>query len=48
MKDFELNLTMEELEKRTHKDYLMTKKMLKADASEYLELAEGDKEAKKT
>lgn len=45
MKDFELNLTMEELEKRTHKDYLMTKKMLKADAPEYLELAEGDKEA---
>ena len=47
MKDFELNLTMEELEKRTHKDYLMTKKMLKADAREYLELAEGDKEALK-
>lgn len=47
MKDFELNLTMEELEKRTHKDYLMTKKMLKADTPEYLELAEGDKEALK-
>lgn len=47
MKDFELNLTMEELEKRTHKDYLMTKKMLKADAPEYLELAEGDKKALK-
>ena len=47
MKDFELNLTMEELEKRTHQDYLMTKKMLKADAPEYLELAEGDKEALK-
>ena len=47
MKDFELNLTMKELEKRTHKDYLMTKKMLKADAPEYLELAEGDKEALK-
>ncbi len=47
MKDFELNLTMEELEKRTHKDYLMTKKMLKAEAPEYLELAEGDKEALK-
>lgn len=45
MKDFELNLTMEELEKRTSKDYLMTKKMLKADAPEYLELAEGDKAA---
>lgn len=47
MKDFELNLTMEELEKRTHKDYLMTKNMLKADAPEYLELAESDKEALK-
>lgn len=47
MKDFELNLTMEELEKRTSKDYLMTKKMLKADAPEYLELAESDKEALK-
>lgn len=47
MKDFELNLTMEELEKRTHKDYLMTKKMLKADAPEYLELAESDKKALK-
>ncbi len=47
MKDFELNLTMEELEKRTHKDYLMTKKMLKADAPEYFQLAEGDKEALK-
>ena len=38
---------MDELEKRTHKDYLMTKKMLKADAPEYLELAEGDKKALK-
>ena len=47
MRDFEFNLSMEELEKRTHKDYLMTKKMLKADAPEYLELADGDKEALK-
>lgn len=47
MRDFEFNLSMEELEKRTHKDYLMTKKMLKEDAPEYLELAEGDKEALK-
>ncbi len=47
MREFEFNLSMEELEKRTHKDYLMTKKMLKADAPEYLELAEGDKEALK-
>lgn len=38
---------MEELEKRTNKDYLMTKKMLKADAPEFLALAEGDKEALK-
>ncbi len=47
MREFEFNLSMEELEKRTSKDYLMTKKMLKADASEYLELAEGDKKALK-
>ena len=47
MREFEFNLSMEELEKRTHKDYLMTKKMLKADAPEYLELAEGDKDALK-
>lgn len=46
-KDYELNLSMEELEKRTHKDYLTTKKMLAVDAPEYLELAEGDKEALK-
>ncbi len=47
MADYTLNLSMEELEKRTHKDYLMTKKFLKADAPEYLALAEGDKEALK-
>ena len=47
MREFEFNLSLEELEKRTHKDYLMTKKMLKADAPEYLELAEGDKDALK-
>lgn len=47
MREFEFNLSMEELEKRTSKDYLTTKKMLKADAPEYLELAEGDKEALK-
>ncbi len=46
-KDYELNLSMEELEKRTHKDYLTTKKMLTIDAPEYLELADGDKEALK-
>lgn len=47
MRDFELNLSMEELEKRTHKDYLITKKFLKPDAPEYLELADGDKQALK-
>lgn len=47
MREFEFNLPMEELEKRTNKDYLMTKKMLKADASEYSELAQGDKDALK-
>ena len=46
-KDFELNLSMDELRKRTHKDYLTTKKMLAVDAPEYLELADGDKEALK-
>lgn len=45
--DFELNLSREELEKRTHKDYLTTKKMLAADAEEYLNLKDGDKEALK-
>ncbi len=47
MREFEFNLPMEELEKRTNKDYLMTKKMLKADAAEYSELAQGDKDALK-
>ena len=46
-KDFELNLSKEELEKRTHKDYLTTKKMLDVGAPEYEALAEGDKEALK-
>ena len=44
---YKLNLSMEELEKRTHKDYLTTKKMLATDASEYLNLEEGDKKALK-
>lgn len=47
MRNFELNLSMEELEKRTHKDYLITKKFLKPDSPEYLELADGDKKALK-
>lgn len=45
--NYELNLSIEELEKRTHKDYLATKKMLEPDAIEYVSLAEGDKEALK-
>ncbi|MBQ3640880.1 hypothetical protein II906_03005, partial [bacterium] len=44
---FELNLSTEELEKRTHKDYLIRKPLLKEDAEEYKKLAEGDKEALK-
>lgn len=47
METFEFNLSMKELEKRTHKDYLITKKFLKADAPEYLALADGDKKALK-
>ena len=46
-KNFELNLTRDELEKRTHKDYLTTKKMLTIDCEEYANLAEGDKKALK-
>ena len=45
MEKFEFNLSIQELEKRTHKDYLIHKKFLKADAPEYLALAEGDKKA---
>lgn len=47
MNKYELNLTMNELKKRTHKDYLVTKKFLKADAKEYKSLKKGDKEALK-
>ena len=35
MQDFTLNLSREELEKRTSKDYLNTKKMLSPNAAEY-------------
>ena len=42
---FELNLSIEELEKRTHKDYLIRKPMLKEDCEEYNSLNEGDKQA---
>ena len=45
--DFSLGLSHDELLKRTHKDYLTTKKMLEVDAPEYIELADGDKEALK-
>jgi len=44
---FKLGLSSEELKKRTHKDYLTTKKMLEADSKEYEALAEGDKQALK-
>ncbi len=42
---FELNLSLEELEKRNHKDYLVTKKMLDVDSKEFLALKDGDKGA---
>ena len=45
--NYELNLSMDELEKRTNKDFLTTKKMLAIDAPEYIELNDGDKEALK-
>lgn len=47
METFELNYSLEELKKRTHKDYLATKKMIAVDAPEYLNLEEGDKTALK-
>ncbi len=47
MRDFEFNLTIDELEKRTDKEYLITKKMLEPDAPEYLGLEQGDKDALK-
>lgn len=47
MKKYTLNLSLEELEMRTDKDHLITKKFLKADAPEYLALADGDKKALK-
>ena len=45
--NFELNLSHEELVKRTSKECLIPKEMLKADAPEYEALAQGDKEALK-
>ena len=47
MQTFEFNLSMEELKKRTHKDYLNTKKFLTPESPEYTSLAEGDKQALK-
>ena len=45
--NYDFGLDMEELEKRTSKEYLITKVLLKPDSPEYLELAEGDKKALK-
>ena len=45
MKNFELNLSHKELVKRTSKDCLIPKEMLKTDSKEYESLAQGDKEA---
>lgn len=42
-----IGLSTAELKKRTSKDYLGTKKMLKKDAPEYANLADGDKAALK-
>ena len=47
MKNFELNLSTEELEKRTSKEYLTTKKFLTASSPEYIALHDGDKQALK-
>ncbi len=46
-KTYELNLSTEELQKRTHNDFLTTKKLLAADSEQYLNLADGDKKALK-
>ena len=40
---YECGLSLKELEKRTHKDYLLTKKMLDVDSIEFKNLKEGDK-----
>lgn len=47
METFELNYSLEELKKRTDKEYLITKKFLDVDAPEYLALDEGDKKTLK-
>ena len=45
--NFEFNLSMEELEKRTNKEYLATKKFLTPESLEYVGLKDGDKQALK-
>ncbi len=47
MKIFEFNLSIEELEKRTSKEYLTTKKFLTPNSPEYVALKDGDKQALK-
>ena len=42
---YDYGLSLEELEKRTSKDYLATKRMLDVDAPEFLNLKDGDKNA---
>ena len=42
---YDFGLSLEELEKRTSKDYLLTKHMLDVDAPEFLALSDGDKTA---
>ena len=42
---FELNLSEEELRKRTNKTYLLTKTMISAEHESYKNLSDGDKEA---
>lgn len=45
--EFELNLSHEELVRRTSKECLIPKEMLKEDSKEYAALADGDKQALK-
>lgn len=45
--EFEYNLSIEELERRTDKDILIRKPLLSNDAKEYNDLEQGDKEALK-
>lgn len=47
MENFDYGLSLEELKKRTNKDYLTDKKMLTPNSEEYLNLDENDKIALK-